>query len=360
MKALLNNHKVIVCAGSGGVGKTTVSAALGLRAAQSGLKVLVLTVDPARRLAAALGIENTHGEVRVEIPDLQGTLYAEMIEPRRIFDDFIRGLAPSAAVAENILGNSFYQQLCTTLSGSQEFTSLVRLYDAAAAGKFDLVILDTPPAEHAIDFLQAPEKLSALFQGRVIRWFAGGQERLPLLTRLMNRSTRALFGTMELIAGSGFMGELRKFFEGLWSLVDDIGAASRRAHELLLSPETAFVLLTSLDQAKLQEAEEFRQELGESGYRLKAVIINRAYPHWFLENRSQTMVAMKAIGSPGLNGLYAEMAAFFDRRRALHGAFQALDGARVQILEIPEMDDDVHGLEALGRVAAHIPPAQTA
>ncbi len=354
MDTILNDHSVIVCTGSGGVGKTTLAAALGLRAAHQGLRVLVLTIDPARRLATALGMAKGRGEVQVNVPDIRGQLYAEMIEPAAIFEDFIRRLAPSEEIARNILKNGFYQQLATTLSGSQEFTSLVRLYESVNSEKYDLVILDTPPADHAIDFLHAPGKLTAMFQGKVVRWFAGKPEELSLLTRLVHRSTRTLLNTMELMVGAGFMGELADFFDGLRALVDDIGETSRRAHELLLSSETAFVLMTSFDQAKLQEGEAFCQELKGSGYRLRAVIVNRAYPWWFLGDRGSIGSALQAEASPELVALYREMAAYFDNRCRLYESFEVPDHDPVQVIKIPEMDEDVYGLQALERIGRYI------
>ncbi|MCB0408231.1 MAG: AAA family ATPase, partial [Bdellovibrionales bacterium] len=139
--------KILVCAGSGGVGKTTVSAALGILAAQQGLRVLVLTIDPAKRLANALGLEVDEIPDAVKVPgqNYKGALYAAMVEPKKVFDDFIRKNAPNKGVVEKLLQNSLYKQLSTTLSGSQEFTSLEMLLSAYQSGKYDLVILDTPP-----------------------------------------------------------------------------------------------------------------------------------------------------------------------------------------------------------------------
>jgi anion-transporting ArsA/GET3 family ATPase len=359
MDKILRDHRVIVCTGSGGVGKTTLAAALGLRAARCGLKVLVLTIDPARRLATSLGMGDAHGEVRVSIPDAEGELHAEMIEPARIFEDFIRRLAPSEEVVSSILSNGFYRQLSTTLSGSQEFTSLVRLYESASSQNYDLIVLDTPPAEHAIDFLHAPEKLTAMFQGSVVRWFVGKPEEMSLITRLMHRSTRTLLSTMEVLTGAGFMRELSSFFDSLRTLADDIAETSRRAHELLLSRETAFVLMTSLDQAKLQEGEEFCAELNTSGYRLQAVIVNRAYPRWFLEDKDQMTQSMESIASPELIDLYRDMSAFFEQRCAFYDDFRAPDGESVTVVKIPELDEDVYGLDALGRVGGYLDETAT-
>ncbi len=170
MKDLLLQHRVIVCTGSGGVGKTTLSAALGVLAARLGKRVLVLTIDPARRLATTLGIDADIPEARVPGQNYSGVLHAGMIDQQRIFADFIRRYAPQQATIDALFNNALYQQLSTTLSGSQEFTSLAKLVEACESGHYDLVILDTPPAAHAVDFLHAPQKLNAVFDSDVHKY----------------------------------------------------------------------------------------------------------------------------------------------------------------------------------------------
>ncbi len=161
MRQLIENHRVIVCTGSGGVGKTTLSAALGVLAARMGKRVLVLTIDPARRLATTLGIDQGADEVWVPGQRYAGSLHAGMIDQARIFAAYIRRNATDQATIDGLFNNALYQQLSTTLSGSQEFTSLSKLVDTASSGHYDLVILDTPPVAHAVDFLHAPEKFGA-------------------------------------------------------------------------------------------------------------------------------------------------------------------------------------------------------
>jgi anion-transporting ArsA/GET3 family ATPase len=170
----------------------------------------------------------------------------------------------------------------------------------------------------------------------------------------MHRSTRTLLSTMEVLTGAGFMRELSSFFDSLRTLADDIADTSRRAHELLLSNETAFVLMTSLDQAKLQEGEEFCAELGTSGYRLRAVIVNRAYPRWFLEDKDKIAREIASIASPELIELYRDMSAFFEQRCAFYDDFRAPDGESVTVVKIPELDEDVYGLDALERVGSYL------
>ena len=166
---LLKTKKVIVCCGSGGVGKTTISASLGVRAAELGLKTLVLTIDPAQRLMTSLGLKSTNEEVRVTPERFPGELYAAMLDMKRTFDEFIVRLDPSNEVARQVLKNHVYQQLSTALNGSQEYTAMERLLQAVSSGRYDIVILDTPPTKHAIDFLNAPTKIYTLFQESIIK-----------------------------------------------------------------------------------------------------------------------------------------------------------------------------------------------
>lgn len=185
MDDLIKRNKIIVCAGSGGVGKTTVSAALGVRAAELGLRVLVLTIDPAKRLATSLGlVPGQADEVKVQNFDCDGALFAAAIDPEKIFGEFIKASAKNPEAAERLLRNRLYKQLATTFSGSQEFTSLERLAVAAESASYDLVILDTPPAQHALEFLEAPAKIYALFQDSITKWFVGGGQSSGLFQNL--------------------------------------------------------------------------------------------------------------------------------------------------------------------------------
>ncbi|HVK60219.1 MAG TPA: ArsA family ATPase, partial [Bdellovibrionales bacterium] len=172
---------MLVCVGSGGVGKTTVSSALAMRGAQLGRRVLVLTVDPAKRLATALGLEDaggvSGGERQVPLADVKGSLHAAVIDSKAIFDDFIRTHSKEADVVARIMRNRLYQQMSTTLSGAQEFTALERLLQGSESDRFDLVILDTPPTKHAMDFLSAPERIQSLFQDSVTKWFMAPDEK---------------------------------------------------------------------------------------------------------------------------------------------------------------------------------------
>lgn len=342
---ILQKSKIVVCAGSGGVGKTTLSAALAVRSAQLGLRTLVLTVDPAKRLATALDLDLKEHEVRkVEGLKAKGTLEAGVIDSKKTFDAFVVRHSANQELAQKLLKNRLYQQLSTTLSGSQEFTSLERLYEAYESKKYDVIILDTPPTKHAIDFLKAPERLSNLFQDSVTKWFmlAGG-EKGGLISGLINRGTRTVLKSLELLTGSQFIDELVDFFASIRNLQKVLRDRSQGAQELLLSSQTAFVVVTSFDAAKLAEAQYLQSTLKSMGYRLSGVIINRAFPLWL------SSTSASATGS--LADFYRTFRGYHSQRYDLYEKFEKTVGESVPIVRIPEYNQDVHGLEGLERLA---------
>ncbi|MGZ3826805.1 MAG: ArsA family ATPase, partial [Bdellovibrio sp.] len=210
---IFKEARILVCVGSGGVGKTTVAAALGVLAAKEGKKVLVLTIDPAKRLAQTLGIEGSADITKVPGQNFKGELYASVIDHKKTFDDFVARVAKKSESVEKILKNKLYQQLSTNLSGSQEFTSMEKLYSCYASGEFDLIILDTPPTKHAIDFLHAPQKLSALFSEGVAKWFRDPEgKKAGLFGHLLQTGTRQVLKILETLTGSSFIRELSDFF----------------------------------------------------------------------------------------------------------------------------------------------------
>jgi anion-transporting ArsA/GET3 family ATPase len=350
MRRLIQNHRVIVCTGSGGVGKTTTSAALGIAAARMGKRVLVLTIDPARRLAMALGIANSAVDVRVPGQKFRGELWAGTIDPPRIFADYIERHAADSAISNRLFNNALYQQLSTTLSGSQEFTALSKLYDAASSGNYDLVVLDTPPAAHAADFLHAPARLNAVFDSAIVSLFMGRTSGLGLATMAWKRSMKLVLGALTFLTGSAFVATFNDFFSAIDAIAPDIRETNQLAHRLLLDPTTAFVLISSLDAAKIQEGQNFHAELSGAGYHLKAVVINRAWPPWMPANEVAQATACTALRSnhePALAGLYKHLSDYYLARQSLPTRF-------AHVVMVPEMDEDLIGLSALEVLAERL------
>jgi anion-transporting ArsA/GET3 family ATPase len=347
----LKSKQVIVCGGTGGVGKTTLSAALAIRAASLGLRVLVLTVDPARRLAAALGIEDLDDEKLVPGQEFAGKLYAAMVDQKRILDRFVRqsGLPPAAV--EKILSNNIYQRLSTTLSGSQEFTALERLYESYESKKYDLIVLDTPPAAHAVEFLDSAQKLSAFFQESIVKWFIRPFESRGTLASIFQRGTNLAFKAFERLTGSAFLHELMNFLSEIYGLRDRLRTRMDLVNELLLKDATAFVLVTAFDAAKIVEARKFQRELSARGYRLSHVLINRAFPEWKIGQDFGAGPEAKQK----LISYYKVLQEFFARHEKAFKMFRedlAVQGLKsVQFLRIPDFNQDVYDLGSLEKIS---------
>lgn len=280
MKSLLSS-KVIICAGSGGVGKTTISAALGCLAASEGMRVLVLTIDPAKRLKTILGLNDHNEVIRVPNQNYKGVLYAGVVDSEKVFENFIRQSAKSKISAEKILNNILYKQLSTTLSGSEEFTSIVKLYDSTQSGEYDLVILDTPPSQHAIDFLEAPDRIYTLFQSSVTKWFSEQAQGANFFTQFISRGTSLALSALQKVTGSDFIKELFSFFTSLKEIQGNITYKCEQTKKLLKDKKTSFILVTSFDQSKHFETENFSKQLSEGGFNLTGLIVNKAYPAWY-------------------------------------------------------------------------------
>lgn len=277
---LKDGTKTLICIGSGGVGKTTMAASLAVGFANSGKKVLVLTIDPSLRLAQALGIK-TDGEIHpVHIGEnAKGQLWSSVIDHKKTFEWFIRSASQDADI-NKLLQNRLYQQLSGRLSGSQEFTSLISLYRFVSSKEYDLVILDTPPSEHTWSFLKAPEKIAALFNEGVASWFRQSDtENKSLFKKMLNIGTTQVLKALETLTGSLFMKELSAFFSAIQKWQAPLEAYVMNCHRLLISNQTEFVLVTSLDRSRLHEAQKLSREIQKQGYRLTSIIVNRI-PVW--------------------------------------------------------------------------------
>jgi anion-transporting ArsA/GET3 family ATPase len=284
---IVSRKEVIVCAGSGGVGKTTAAASIALRAALDGRKAAVLTIDPARRLASSLGLkELTNEPVKVgarkfEAAGLEprGELHAMMLDTKTTFDKVVLRYAPSPEQAQRILHNRFAQSISSTLSGTQEYMALEKLYELHAEGGYDLLVIDTPPTRNALDFLDAPKRVTEFFDSRVLRWFllpymkAGGG-----MMRFANVAAGTFLKIVQRIVGTDVLKDTAEFFGSLEGMYDGMKQRAREVANLLRSDVTSFIVVTSPSEDSVNEATFFASRLNESGLPFGALVVNRVHP----------------------------------------------------------------------------------
>ncbi len=360
---LLEGKRVCVCGGSGGVGKTTTSAAIALGMAAEGAKVAVVTIDPARRLANALGLEELQNEpVRVsprrlvsEGLEIKGELWAMMLDPKRTFDELIDRIAPDPGRAAEIKANRVYGELSTAVSGSQEFTAVAKLYDLNRAGEFDLLVLDTPPSRNALDFFDAPGRLTSFLEGRALKTFL---RPTGLGMRVLGRGASPVFSALRRVTGVDLIGDLSTFFQLLGDMTDDFKQRAAQVEEMLHASSTAFLLITSAQSEPIDEAIWFRRTLADSGLPFAGVVVNRVH-HDLLGGAGQDDVAA-ALAERLEPKLAARVIQNFHdyhvlaRRDERNIARLRSELDDPPLLLVPHLDDDVHDVEGLLRVHRYL------
>ena len=284
---LIDHKEVIVCAGSGGVGKTTIAASIALRAALEGKKAAVLTIDPARRLATSLGLkELSNHPVKVNRRKFtaaglepSGELHAMMLDTKTTFDEVVLQYAPTRAQAERIIANRFYRNISSTLSGTQEYMAMEKLYELHSSGDYDLLVVDTPPTRNALDFLDSPRRLTDFFESRMLRWFlipymkAGGG-----IMRVANVAANTFLRLVKRMVGGEVLQDTAEFFGNLEGMYDGFKERALEVAALLRSDATTFVVVTSPSDESVGEATYFGSRLNESGLPFGALVVNRVHP----------------------------------------------------------------------------------
>jgi anion-transporting ArsA/GET3 family ATPase len=284
---IVARKEVIVCAGSGGVGKTTTAASIAMQAALDGRKVAVLTIDPARRLASSLGLkELTNDPAKVSARKFtsaglspKGELHAMMLDTKTTFDKVVARYATSPEQAEKIRNNRFAQSISSTLSGTQEYMALEKLYELHAEGGYDLLVIDTPPTRNALDFLDAPKRITEFFDSKVLRWFllpymkAGGG-----MMRFANVAASTFLKIVQRIVGADALKDTAEFFGSLEGMYEGMKQRAREVANLLRSDVTSFIVVTSPAEDSVNEATFFASRLNESGLPFGALVVNRVHP----------------------------------------------------------------------------------
>jgi anion-transporting ArsA/GET3 family ATPase len=367
---LLDGKRVCVCGGPGGVGKTTTSAAIALGMAARGAKVAVVTIDPAKRLANALGLEELENEPRRVEPErlagaieggipIEGELWAMMLDPKRTFDELIDRVAPDPERAREIKANRVYCQLSGAVSGSQEFTAIAKLFELDREHDFDLLVLDTPPSRSALDFLDAPGRLTAFLEGRALKAFL---RPTGFGMRVLGRGATPLLAGLRRITGIDLLSDLTTFFSLLGDMTEDFSARAAEVEQMLKAPTTAFVIVTSAARESIEETMWFGRTLADSGMPFAGVIVNRVHHDLLGEGSFDDAAAARVEDllsdlDPGLTARVVENFQDYHvlaRRDERNVARLKRDLKGRSLLLVPHLDDDVHDVEGLLRVHRYL------
>jgi len=387
LEQLCAAREIVITCGSGGVGKTTTAAAVGAMAAsQLGGKVLVLTVDPARRLATALGLEQ-FGNVETRVPaelfaaagvEPRGELWAAMLDTKQSWDELVRAHAPDPQTRDAILANPLYRNITSKFVQSHDYIAMERLHEIHRSGRYDLIVVDTPPTRNAIDFLEAPERMADFFSSRLLRWLI-----TPYRSRLVNAASKPFYTIADRILGSQFLEDIAEFFVLFQSMYPGFVERARAVSRTLADRRTTFVVVSTLEDAPVREAEFFMNALVQRELHLGALVLNKVLPPWFADvgaaevadllvrESTEVAAALTAMGSAGPEGaptpdrlgepaqvarVLREIGQSFDDYRIVATREREMAAALSRhpelVVSAPHLDHDISdlgGLVALGR-----------
>jgi anion-transporting ArsA/GET3 family ATPase len=356
---LIERKEIVICAGAGGVGKTTTAAAIALGMAERGLKVAVLTIDPARRLADSLGLPELGNEERQVEIDGSGELWAMMLDPKRTFDDLIEKHAPDERTRDAVLSNRIYQELSNAVAGSQEYMAMEKLYELHQEERYDLLVLDTPPSRNALDFLEAPERLSRFVDSRSLQLFLR-PGRLGL--KVFGRGTGMLFSALQKVTGVDLLQDLSEFFASFGDMAEGFRERAARTSELLADRRTTFLLVTSPRRDAIDEAIFFHRRLRERRLPFGGVVVNRmstlALEDEEVDEDELEALLGKRLGRRVADNLEDYQAiATRDRENVERLSRDLVDGAPPIL--VPHLEDDIHDLRGLLDMNEYLFAAET-
>jgi len=375
---ILAGKDICICAGSGGVGKTTTSAAIAAGMAARGKKVCVLTIDPAKRLADSLGLRELGNEAKRVDPalfeaqgvEIEGELWAMMLDAKATFDELVARQAPDEESRDRVLENRIYQQISNALAGSQEYMAMEKLFELHTEDRFDLLVLDTPPSRNALDFLDAPRRLTQFIEGRSLRVF---MKPTGLAARVAGRGATVALGVLKRIVGFDLLADLAEFFNAFSGMVDGFQARAKRVNSLLADPHTCFLVVCGPQGEPISEAVYFHRKLVEAKLPFGGVIVNKVhYPAEELrgddagadlEGALASRLAqgdgagMGPAAASDLAGRVAENFADYqalaerDARNIEHLAAELRTSATIRV---PYLDEDVHDLAGLAEINRYL------
>ena len=356
----LDGKRIVVVCGSGGVGKTTVSAALAIRLAGERERVTILAVDPAKRLATALGLPRSRGD-RTTVAAGGATLEAQLLDTKRTFDELVEHYAGSEDRKQQILENRFYQRIADTLSGTHEYMAMERLYELATTEQWDGIVIDTPPTRSALSFLDAPTRMTDFLGGQVLKWLLWPYRRGGRLgLRGMSLGAQAFAKTLGRIAGSELLSDLGQFLAAFEGMYEGFKQRAAAVLDLMREAQTGFVVVTAPEARSLEEAGHFVDRLAEAEMHLAGVVVNR----WRHAPALRAPDAVRAELAAGTAEQRAAAAALETSERLAgleereHAATARFAGrhAEIPLTYVPQLPLDVHDVDGLERIATHLAP----
>ncbi len=362
---ILEGKDICICAGSGGVGKTTTSAAIATGMAARGLKVCVLTIDPAKRLADSLGLKELGNEARQVDPalfeqqgvEIKGELWAMMLDAKATFDELVARQAPDEEARDRVLNNRIYQQISSALAGSQEYMAMEKLFELHSEGRFDLLVLDTPPTRNALDFLDAPKRLTQFIEGRSLRVF---MKPTGLAAKVAGRGASVALSVFKRIVGFDLLADLAEFFNAFSGMVDGFQARAKRVNSLLGDPHTCFLVVCGPQGEPVDEAVYFHRKLVEAKLPFGGVIVNKVhYPAEQLRGGGGDLEASLAekLGDEDLAKRVADNFADYQAlaERDARNIERLAKELRAQgVIRVPYLDEDVHDLAGLAEINRYL------
>ncbi len=348
---LVEDRAVIVCCGSGGVGKTTVAAALAVAAALRGRRACVVTIDPARRLADALGATGVGNEPREIAGPWPGQLNVLMLDATSTFDDLVRRYARDPGQADRILANRLYRNLASVLSGTQEYMATEKLFELHEEGTFDLVVVDTPPTRRALEFLDAPRRVESFLDNRIFRTFvAPGSSYL----RVASLAGQLVLRSIARVAGAEIVDDTLAFFNAFQGMEQGFRDRAARVERLLAEESTGFVLIATPRRDAIDDARYFVGELGRRHGAVDALVVNRIHPDFGVPPAGKPPARLRRARSwRDLLANLADLAAIAHREEGfLADLVEAV--APSPVVRVPFLEGDVHDVEGLLRVVRHL------
>jgi anion-transporting ArsA/GET3 family ATPase len=352
LSRLVATREIIICSGSGGVGKTTTAAVLGMEAARLGRRAVVVTIDPAKRLADALGLgEMGIGNEPREIDGIwPGRLFAVMLDTKSTFDGLVTRYSADPEQAQRILANRFYKNISGALSGTQEYMAMEKLYELQASPDFDLVVVDTPPSRNALDFLDAPRRLTRFLDHRLYRVLMAPTRGVM---KAVNAAAQVFVRSVSKVVGGEVFDDAIAFFQAFEGMEEGFKERAELVLQALSSPETSFVLVASPKRDTVQEAHFFADKLAEADLAVAALVVNRMHPHFTDELPEALAARADTLDDSDLGGLFRNLADFalVAHREEDHLQGLADQVAPAPVIRVPFLRSDVHDLTGLDLVA---------